>query len=101
MSARVNALTSIALRRCIRSSDERDRIVHMLKETKSQVGGPYGAAAGLGLKRTTLISRMKSWAPIPKRCRKHEQTFVRDFGLGHFPTSTVSTLDPARQAGNL
>jgi formate hydrogenlyase transcriptional activator len=31
----------------------------MLKETKSQVGGPNGKAAGLGLKRTTLMSRMK------------------------------------------
>ena len=41
------------------SLDERDRIVRVLKETKGRVGGPSGAAARLGLKRTTLITRMK------------------------------------------
>jgi formate hydrogenlyase transcriptional activator len=39
--------------------DEHDRIVRVLKETKGRVGGPSGAAARLGLKRTTLITRMK------------------------------------------
>jgi formate hydrogenlyase transcriptional activator len=39
--------------------DEQDRIVRVLKETKGRVGGPSGAAARLGLKRTTLITRMK------------------------------------------
>jgi formate hydrogenlyase transcriptional activator len=43
----------------IRSSNERDEIVRVLKASKGQVGGPNGAAARLGLKRTTLISRMK------------------------------------------
>jgi formate hydrogenlyase transcriptional activator len=41
------------------SLDERERIVRILKETKGRVGGPLGAAARLGLKRTTLITRMK------------------------------------------
>ena len=40
-------------------SSERDEIVRILKEVNGQVGGPDGAAARLGLKRTTLISRMK------------------------------------------
>jgi formate hydrogenlyase transcriptional activator len=40
-------------------AEERERIVRMLRATKGQVGGPQGAAAGLGLKRTTLLSRMK------------------------------------------
>jgi formate hydrogenlyase transcriptional activator len=39
--------------------DEQDRILRILKETKGQVGGADGAAARMGLKRTTLISRMK------------------------------------------
>jgi formate hydrogenlyase transcriptional activator len=39
--------------------NERDHIVRVLKESNGQVGGPNGAAARLGLKRTTLISRMK------------------------------------------
>jgi formate hydrogenlyase transcriptional activator len=40
-------------------SSERDQIVRVLNESNGQVGGPNGAAARLGLKRTTLISRMK------------------------------------------
>ena len=39
--------------------DERERIVQALKESNSVVAGPRGAAARLGLKRTTLLSRMK------------------------------------------
>jgi formate hydrogenlyase transcriptional activator len=41
------------------SLDEQNRIMRVLKETKGRVGGPSGAAARLGLKRTTLITRMK------------------------------------------
>jgi formate hydrogenlyase transcriptional activator len=40
---------------------ERDRIVRALEEAKGQVGGPTGAAARLGLKRTTLQSRMRKY----------------------------------------
>ncbi len=40
-------------------SNERDEIVRILKEANGRVGGRDGAAARLGLKRTTLISRMK------------------------------------------
>jgi formate hydrogenlyase transcriptional activator len=39
--------------------NERDKIVRVLKETNGRVSGPQGAATRLGLKRTTLISRMK------------------------------------------
>ena len=38
---------------------DRDRIVEILKETDGRVGGASGAAARLGLKRTTLIAHMK------------------------------------------
>ncbi|HWR50708.1 MAG TPA: sigma 54-interacting transcriptional regulator [Bryobacteraceae bacterium] len=38
---------------------ERDRILRALKEAHGIVGGPDGAAARLGLRRTTLQSRMK------------------------------------------
>ncbi len=41
------------------ASAERDQILRVLKETAGRVGGPNGAASRLGLKRTTLISRMK------------------------------------------
>jgi formate hydrogenlyase transcriptional activator len=40
---------------------ERDRIIQALKEAKGQVGGPDGAAARLGLRRTTLQSRMRKY----------------------------------------
>ncbi len=38
---------------------EREEILQVLKETNGRVAGPNGAAERLGLKRTTLISRMK------------------------------------------
>jgi transcriptional regulator with GAF, ATPase, and Fis domain len=38
---------------------ERARILQVLKETKGMVGGANGAAARLGLKRTTLQSRIR------------------------------------------
>ena len=40
-------------------SAEREHIRKALVDTKWVVGGPNGAAARLGLKRTTLISTMK------------------------------------------
>jgi len=42
-----------------RESSEREQIVRVLKETNGRVAGPNGAATKMGLKRTTLISRMK------------------------------------------
>ncbi|ANE76786.1 formate hydrogenlyase transcriptional activator FlhA [Dickeya solani] len=38
---------------------ERERIIRVLRETNGIVAGPKGAAARLGLKRTTLLSRMQ------------------------------------------
>jgi formate hydrogenlyase transcriptional activator len=40
---------------------ERARILQVLQETKGMVGGPNGAAVRLGLKRTTLQSRMRKY----------------------------------------
>jgi formate hydrogenlyase transcriptional activator len=47
--------------RAAREYDERQReeIVRVLGETKGRVGGAEGAAARLGINRTTLLSRMK------------------------------------------
>jgi transcriptional regulator of acetoin/glycerol metabolism len=42
-----------------REANEHDEIVRTLKGTRGRVGGPDGAAARMGIKRTTLISRMK------------------------------------------
>ncbi|HEV2495959.1 MAG TPA: sigma 54-interacting transcriptional regulator [Terriglobia bacterium] len=47
---------------------ERDHILRALRETRGVIGGPRGAAALLGMKRTTLQSRMRklgisNWQP--------------------------------------
>ena len=46
-----------------RASEEADRarILQALKEAHGRVGGPDGAAAQLGVKRTTLQSRMRKY----------------------------------------
>ena len=38
---------------------EREAIIRALRETNGVLGGPHGAAARLGMKRTTLQSRMR------------------------------------------
>jgi len=45
---------------------ERERILRALRETKGRVAGADGAAAGMGIKRTTLISRMKKLGIQPR-----------------------------------
>src|SRR5580704_5627003 len=45
----------------VRYEAYRDEIVRRLRDTSGRVGGPDGAAARMGIKRTTLISRMKKW----------------------------------------
>lgn len=44
---------------CCAPADEYQRILQVLKETNGVISGPHGAAVRLGLKRTTLLSRMK------------------------------------------
>jgi len=50
-----------------RQADERDGILRVLKDTRGRVAGPQGAAARMGIKRTTLISRMKKLGIDPRR----------------------------------
>lgn len=50
-----------------READKRDEIVRVLKDTRGRVSGPQGAAERMGLKRTTLISRMKKLGIDPRR----------------------------------
>jgi len=49
--------------------NEHDEIVRILKVTSGRVGGQYGAAALMGIKRTTLISRMKRFGIDPRTHR--------------------------------
>jgi formate hydrogenlyase transcriptional activator len=50
-----------------RQAKDRDEILHILKQTQGRVAGPEGAAARMGIKRTTLISRMKKLGIDPRR----------------------------------
>jgi formate hydrogenlyase transcriptional activator len=50
-----------------REANERDEIVRILKMTNGRVAGPDGAAVRMGLKRTTLIARMKKLGIDPRR----------------------------------
>ena len=50
-----------------RQADDRDQILRILKDTRGRVAGPQGAAARMGIKRTTLISRMKKLGIDPRR----------------------------------
>jgi formate hydrogenlyase transcriptional activator len=44
-------------------------ILHALRETGWVIGGPAGAAARLGLKRTTLIAKMKKLGIYRTSCQ--------------------------------
>lgn len=55
---------------------ERALILHTLEATGWMVGGPHGAAALLGLKRTTLITKMKSLG-ISRPVRPNETNEAR------------------------
>ena len=50
-----------------REAHERDEIVRNLTVTSGRVGGRDGAAARMGIKRTTLISRMKKLGIDPRK----------------------------------
>jgi formate hydrogenlyase transcriptional activator len=50
-----------------REANERDEMVRILKMTNGRVAGPDGAATRMGLKRTTLIARMKKLGIDPRR----------------------------------
>jgi formate hydrogenlyase transcriptional activator len=46
---------------------QRDQIIRALAACKGRVGGADGAAARLGMNRTTLLSRMKKFGIYPKQ----------------------------------
>jgi len=50
-----------------REANERDEILRVLKVASGRVAGPDGAAERMGIKRTTLISRMKKLGIDPRR----------------------------------
>jgi transcriptional regulator with GAF, ATPase, and Fis domain len=68
LAARVGALAELEVQGAQISNElenptlqaaEREHILRVLREAAGQIGGPEGAAERLGLKRTTLNSKMK------------------------------------------
>ena len=59
----ISALNKGAVKSAGQEYDEKQRqeIVYVLRETKGRVGGADGAAARMGINRTTLVSRMKKF----------------------------------------
>ena len=55
-------------------SNQREQLLRILRETRGRVGGTEGAAARLGLKRTTLISRIKARHRPPRSVVKIRQS---------------------------
>ncbi len=51
--------TAIDAAAVVGTLDEQKKIVQILLETKGRIGGPNGAALRLGVKRSTLLDRMK------------------------------------------
>jgi formate hydrogenlyase transcriptional activator len=50
-----------------RARKQREEIIRALTESKGRVGGPDGAAARMGINRTTLLSRMKKFGIDPEQ----------------------------------
>ena len=68
---------------------EREHILQMLRQTGGLVGGRHGAALRLGLKRTTLVSRMQKLGITPDRKRTSPEKAEDDHG-GPSPAKSVS-----------
>jgi formate hydrogenlyase transcriptional activator len=82
-SARSDSVVALPASRTLRES-ERLLILGALEATGWLVGGPYGAAARLGMKRTTLIARMKKHGILRPPDENREQA-----ALDEFPTRSL------------
>jgi formate hydrogenlyase transcriptional activator len=49
------------------AKQQREEIVRALTESKGRVGGAEGAAARMGVNRTTLLARMKKFGIDPRQ----------------------------------
>jgi transcriptional regulator with GAF, ATPase, and Fis domain len=74
---RVGSVVGFPASRTLRES-ERLLILGALEATGWLVGGPYGAAAWLGMKRTTLIARMKKHGILRPPDENRDQGVVDD-----------------------
>ncbi len=75
---RIDSVVAFPASRTLRES-ERLLILGALEATGWLVGGPYGAAARLGMKRTTLIARMKKHGILRQPDENRDQAVLDDF----------------------
>jgi formate hydrogenlyase transcriptional activator len=74
---RIDSVVAFPASRTLRES-ERLLILGALEATGWLVGGPYGAAARLGMKRTTLIARMKKHGILRPMDENRDQAVLDD-----------------------
>jgi len=53
----------------VRDFEEKERIMQTLQETKGRISGPNGAAFRLGVKRSTLLDRMRKFGINPREVK--------------------------------
>jgi transcriptional regulator with GAF, ATPase, and Fis domain len=68
---------------------ERSLILGALDATGWLVGGPYGAAARLGMKRTTLIARMKKHGILRPPDENRDQAVLDDWSEPRAPAGSA------------
>jgi transcriptional regulator with GAF, ATPase, and Fis domain len=97
-----NAVTAIAEQSTLRDA-EIALILQTLRATAGMVGGPQGAAVRLGLKRTTLITKMKRLRIYRTRPQGYTDAFQEDLesepifkrGADDGPPESIDVLEPA------
>jgi formate hydrogenlyase transcriptional activator len=68
---------------------QREVILTALRKTRWVIGGPRGAAVRLGLKRTTLITKMKKLGILRPMPQDDEEEFLRKLGNERFWQATA------------
>jgi transcriptional regulator of acetoin/glycerol metabolism len=63
----VDALNRNGIGRNERARKQREELVRVLTETRGRVGGANGAAARMGMNRTTLYARLKKFGIDPQQ----------------------------------
>ena len=79
--------------RSILAEVDRNQIVRALKEADGRIGGPDGAAARVGLKRTTFITRMKKLGIEREQLSEGGGTGADASDSSDTPTVHDSTID--------
>jgi formate hydrogenlyase transcriptional activator len=56
-----NTISSLSGKQALNehTKKQREKIIQALSDCKGRIGGPNGAAARMGLRRTTLVSRIR------------------------------------------